>query len=87
MYKAIAKHSNPRDIYAAKLIAEGIIDEGYVKQLEDKYKASLEEELEDSRKEDKTVITPFMADEWKGFVNVREWEMMDPIDTTIDRKN
>ena len=26
LYKAIAKHQNPRDIYAEKLIAEGIID-------------------------------------------------------------
>lgn len=86
LYKAIAKHSNPRDIYAAKLIDEGIIDDGYVKELEIQYKASLEEELEDSRKEDKTVITPFMADEWKGFENVREWEMMDPVDTKFDKK-
>ena len=86
LYKAIAKHANPKDIYAAKLIAEGIIDDAYVKQLETDYKASLEEELEDSRKEDKTVITPFMADEWKGFVNAREWEMMDAVDTTFDKK-
>ena len=86
LYKAIAKHSNPRDIYAAKLLSEGIIDEGYVKELENQYKASLEEELEDSRKEDKTVITPFMADEWKGFENVREWEMLSTVDTTYDKK-
>jgi 2-oxoglutarate dehydrogenase E1 component len=86
LYKAIAKHSNPRDIYAAKLIAEGIIDEGYVKELEKQYKDSLEEELEDSRKEDKTVITPFMADEWKGFKNVREWEMMDAVNTKFNKK-
>ncbi len=86
LYKAIAKHKNPRDIYAEKLISEGIIDEGYVKQLEAEYKSSLEEELEDSRKEDKTIITPFMADEWKGFENVREWEMMTAIDTTYDKK-
>lgn len=86
LYKAIAKHSNPRDIYAQKLIEEGIIEEGYVKQLEEEYKSSLEEELEDSRKEDKTKITPFMADEWKGFNNVREWEMMDQVDTSFDKK-
>jgi len=86
LYKAIAKHPNPRDIYAAKLIAEGIIDDGYVKELENQYKASLEEELEDSRKEDKTVITPFMADEWKGFENVREWEMMNSVNTKFNKK-
>jgi len=86
LYKAIAKHPNPRNIYADRLLAEGVIEKGYVKQLEEEYKASLEEELEDSRKEDKTEITPFMADEWKGFKNVREWEMMDKANTTFDKK-
>jgi len=86
LYKAIAKHKNPRDIYAEKLLSQGIIDEGYVKQLEKEYKESLEEELEDSRKEDKTVITPFMEDAWKGFERVREWEMLDEVDTAYDKK-
>lgn len=83
LYKAISKHKNPRDIYAERLMQEGVIDNTYVAQLEKQYKDSLEEKLEDSRKEDKTVITPFMADEWKGFENVREWEMMDPVKTTF----
>lgn len=83
LYKAIAKHKNPRDIYAEKLMQEGVIDNTYVAQLEKQYKNSLEEKLEDSRKEDKTIITPFMADEWKGFENVREWEMLDPVKTTF----
>ncbi|MGB5554443.1 MAG: 2-oxoglutarate dehydrogenase E1 component [Flavobacteriaceae bacterium] len=86
LYKAIAKHQNPRDIYAERLMEEGVIKEGFVNQLEEEYKASLETELEDSRKEDKTIITPFMADEWKGFVNVREWEMMTSVDTTFEKK-
>ncbi|MEH6512557.1 2-oxoglutarate dehydrogenase E1 component [Maribacter arcticus] len=85
LYKAIAKHKNPRDIYAERLMKEGVIDDTYVAELEKQYKDSLEEKLEDSRKEDKTVITPFMADEWKGFENVREWEMMEAIDTTFDK--
>ncbi|WP_024481902.1 2-oxoglutarate dehydrogenase E1 component [Cellulophaga baltica] len=86
LYKAIAKHENPRDIYAAKLIAEGIIDENYISKLEQEYKDSLETELEDSRKEDKTVITPFMEDEWKGFVSVQEDEMVKPIDTSYPKE-
>ena len=86
LYKAIAKHKNPRDIYAERLISEGVIDDSYVSELEKQYKEALEEKLEDSRKEDKTEITPFMADEWKGFSNVREWEMMDAVDTTFDKK-
>lgn len=85
LYKAIAKHNNPRDIYAEKLISEGIIDADYVAKLEREYKESLEEELEDSRKQEKTVITPFMQDEWAGFTRVQEDEMMKVVDTTFSK--
>ena len=82
LYKAIAKHKNPRDIYAEKLIAEGIIDQAYVTKLEKDYKASLEEELETSRQQDKTIISPFMAEQWKDYPRVNRLEMVKPIDTT-----
>lgn len=84
LYKAIAKHDNPRDIYAAKLREQNIIDESYVAKLEEEYKNSLEQDLESSRKEEKTVITPIMEDEWEGFVAVQEDEMMKDVDTTFD---
>ena len=83
LYKAIANHENPRDIYADKLVKEGVVDIDYAKKLEDTYKASLEEELEDSRKEEKTVITPFMQDEWTGYDYADENMMMQPVDTTF----
>lgn len=84
LYKLISKHKNPRDIYAEKLMAEGIIDENYVKELEEKYKKELEEDLLDSRKIEKTKITPFMQDEWEGFEQVTEEVMLKPMDTTYD---
>ena len=86
LYKAIAKHANPRDIYAEKLINSGVIDKDYVKQLETDYKDQLEEKLEDSRKEDKTIITPFMEDTWKDFVRVDEKVMMQTVDTTTSKE-
>lgn len=86
LYKAIAKHQNPRDIYAAKLVQEGVIDNDYTRVLEETYKASLEEELEVSRKEEKTVITPFMQDEWTGFEYADENMMMQPVDTTYPKE-
>lgn len=84
LYKSISKHQNPRDIYAERLIAEGIIDEGYVKGLEEEYKRNLEEDLMDSRKIEKTRITPFMQDEWEGFKQQTEDAMLKPIDTSYD---
>ncbi|WP_418510619.1 2-oxoglutarate dehydrogenase E1 component [Corallibacter sp.] len=86
LYKAIAKHKNPRDIYAAKLIEQGVIDNDHVLKLEQDYKTKLEGDLEDSRKEDKTVITPFMQNEWTDYITVEEDKMMKPIDTTYSKE-
>ncbi len=82
LYKAISKHKNPRDIYADKLIEEGIIDQAYVTKLEKDYKASLEEELETSRQQDKTVISPFMHEQWKDYPRVKRTDMVKTVDTT-----
>ncbi len=83
LYKAISKHKNSRDIYAAKLQQEGIIDASYVKGLETKYKDMLDEKLEASRKNDLTVITPFMQNEWEGFEQVSDDVMLQSFDTTF----
>ena len=85
LYKAISKHKNPRDIYAAKLIAENVIGANYVKELEADYKAKLDENLEASRKKDLTVISPFMQNEWEGYKQVSDDVMLQKFDTTFDR--
>ncbi|WP_411765921.1 2-oxoglutarate dehydrogenase E1 component [Winogradskyella sp. A3E31] len=85
LYKAISKHSNPRDIYAEKLLSENVIDKDHVKKIEKEYKDKLEENLEDSRKEDKTVITAFMEEQWKDYKSVDEKEMLKTIDTTVSK--
>jgi len=84
LYKAIAKHKNPRDIYSDKLIQEGVIEDGHIKELEFEYKNKLEENLEDSRKDNKAIITAIMKDEWNGFHHAQEDKMMLPVDTGID---
>jgi len=85
LYKAISKHLNPKEIYTNKLINEGIIDLNYSKELESDYKSSLNDFLEDSKKDDKTVITEFMSDEWEGFNKANQNKMMEVIDTTYPR--
>ena len=87
LYKAISKHPNPRDIYAATLIQNGFIEKGYVEELERQYKIILEDDLEDSRKVETTIITPFMEDDWKAFSRVEEAEMMKPVSTAVAKKD
>ncbi|MET0759256.1 MAG: 2-oxoglutarate dehydrogenase E1 component [Flavobacterium sp.] len=86
LYKIIAKHENPRDIYADRLIAEGVIDKTYVKGLESQYKAILEENLEASRKKDLTIITPFMQNEWQGYAQGTQADMLQKADTTFPKE-
>lgn len=85
LYKLIAKHLNPRDIYAERLLSEGVIDLLFVKGLEEKYKAVLEENLEASRKKELTIITPFMQNEWQGFKQAYAKDMLEKVDTTFDK--
>ncbi|WP_333809487.1 2-oxoglutarate dehydrogenase E1 component [Flavobacterium sp.] len=86
LYKAISKHKNPRDLYAEKLIQDNIISAGFVKELEEAYKAKLDENLEASRKKDLTVITPFMENEWEGYKQVSDDVMLQKFDTSFDKK-
>ena len=86
LYKLIAKHQNPRDIYAAQLVAEAVIQDDYVKGLEETYKANLEENLEASRKKELTIITPFMQNEWQGFAQADASQIREKVDTTFSKE-
>ena len=83
LYKAIAAHKNPRDIYAEKLMAQGLIDPEYVKKLEVEYKSRLEQNLHISRTEETTVVIPFMEDEWEGYKRVDEKGMDQEVATAV----
>ena len=85
LYKIIAKHQNPRDLYAEKLLSEGVIDGNLVKTIEKEYKDDLDQNLEASRKKDLTIITPFMQNEWKGFEQVSNVGMLQKANTTVDK--
>lgn len=85
LYKLIAKHQNPRDIYAEKLISERVIEASYINEIEKEYKASLEENLEASRKKDLTIITPFMQNEWTGFEQVSDEGMLKKYETKFSK--
>ena len=90
LYSAIAKHKNPRDLYADKLIASGVISADFVTKIEEEYKNNLESDLIDSRKVEKTVITPFMQDEWEAFKGLADSAaMLKAVDTSypLDKLN
>ncbi|KOS07393.1 2-oxoglutarate dehydrogenase [Flavobacterium akiainvivens] len=86
LYKIIAKHKNPRDLYAETLLANGVIEKDYVSGLEKEYKDKLEQNLEASRKRDLTVITPFMQNEWEGYAQADADKMLQKVNTAFSRE-
>ena len=86
LYKLIAKHENARDIYTNKLLSEGVIDPTFVNGLEKEYKSDLALNLEESRKKDLTIITPFMENEWQGFTRVSDDQMLEKVDTSYSKE-
>ena len=70
---------NRRRIYYEKKLEENSMDYDtwfdYTK-LEEDYKAILDAQLIDSRKQEKTIVTPFMQNEWKGFESAGITQML-----------
>jgi 2-oxoglutarate dehydrogenase E1 component len=67
LYKAIAKHKNPKDIYLEQLVSEGVltVDEG--KKIGTDYMDILDKSYEASKKQEKAVVLNFLEDLWKGY--------------------
>lgn len=67
LYKAIAVHPNPRDIYAATLIDQGIYSRDEIQHQQQDFDAFLEEKLKLSKELGKVYIQRFLHNAWKGY--------------------
>ena len=87
LYKAIAKHANPFQIYIEKLVNENIISTDYAKQLTADFKAMLEEEFAKSKQDETSKIKPFMNKTWSAFIRAGLKEMLQPTDTKYKKED
>ena len=67
LYKTIASHPNPRDIYSKKLIDAEIMTQLEVEQEISKFDEQLEQNYEESKLIDKLNIKNFLVDEYKPY--------------------
>jgi 2-oxoglutarate dehydrogenase E1 component len=67
LYKAIAQHPNPREIYANTLIEEEVFSRDEITNIREEYEAMLESKLELSKTFDKVKIQQFMSDLWQNY--------------------
>jgi len=86
LYKAIAKHPDPREIYRKKLEESGAIEADLAKEMEQQFQQMLQERLDESKQIEKSSIKPFLADRWKGFERPDRSVFAKSPDTGVDRK-
>ncbi|RWY47892.1 2-oxoglutarate dehydrogenase E1 component [Mucilaginibacter gilvus] len=88
LYKAIEAHPNPLQIYSKKLIAEGSVDESFVKTLEKDFRAELQGMLDESKAEDRFTDTIAMFEgAWSGLHLANHKELISAIDTAVPKED
>ncbi len=65
LYKVIEKHPNPREIYADKIVAQGIITREEIERIEKHHIDILENSLTGAKAKLKANITNFLQETWK----------------------
>ncbi|MBW7868956.1 MAG: 2-oxoglutarate dehydrogenase E1 component [Brumimicrobium sp.] len=87
LYKSIAKHPDPREIYKRQLIEEGTIDEAYYKKLEGEIEGKLDAAYEAAKNEGQAVIKSYVQDLWEGYSQANdEKDLLAPVDTKFPKK-
>ena len=64
LYELISKHKNPREIYKQRLMNEGVLEVGIVKDLEKDFQELLQDRFDEAKEIKKAKITRFMKQEW-----------------------
>lgn len=86
LYKAIAKHPNPKDIYAKKLISQGVLTSEEAKRIKESSEAYLNKGLEDSKDEKHANIQDFMHETWEGIEPGTQEQILEFTDTCITKE-
>jgi len=83
LYKLIASHPNPRDIYGQTLMEQGVLSQKAIKEAQDKLDNRLEKDLDTSRKKKQVIIQQFMEDQWSEMEYATEKDFEKPLDTGV----
>ena len=86
LYKAISKHQNPREIYLANLISQGVISKEEANEYKTTFNDMLQDRLTDSKQIDKAVISNFLEKTWEGIRASNENDFHSSPETGFDKK-
>ncbi|RQP14219.1 MAG: 2-oxoglutarate dehydrogenase E1 component [Chryseobacterium sp.] len=82
LYKLISKHPNPREIYKEKLIGEGIVSNEVMKEMEEEFKALLDQNFDASKEIEVNTLSIFMEDTWKKYPFDAHSNVYEAVDTS-----
>jgi 2-oxoglutarate dehydrogenase E1 component len=86
LYKAIAKHPNPREIYQKQLIEEGVITQDHADALTKRLNETLNERFDASKKQEKINVTNFLGDLWKDIGYAKAGDFETSPETGVEQK-
>src|SRR5690606_3799445 len=86
LYKAIAAHPNPREIYVKKLIDQGSMDARMAKGMEQDFRKMLQERLDEVKHEPPSTVKPILAGAWTGFRFAEPRDFLRSPDTAVSEK-
>ncbi|MFQ5334952.1 MAG: 2-oxoglutarate dehydrogenase E1 component [Flavobacteriales bacterium] len=86
LYKIIAKHPNPLQIYTGKLVEDGLLDASIVEQMESEFNKLLQAMLDEARTEGVPLEQDFFKKEWAGIRSARDSDFDRSPGTGVGRK-
>ncbi|MCF8228720.1 MAG: 2-oxoglutarate dehydrogenase E1 component [Bacteroidales bacterium] len=86
LYKLIAKHENPQEIYRKKLIEQGDFREEECKEIENRINNSLEKSLEKAKEIKKAHIESIYEESWEEIEKADTEDFQESPDTSVDEK-
>ena len=86
LYKLIANHPNPREIYLKRLIDEKVVSEKEGIRMEKEFDDMLQERLNDAKQIEKAKITNFLEDVWSDYRKSNSKDFQTSPDTSVNKE-
>jgi 2-oxoglutarate dehydrogenase E1 component len=86
LYKAIATHANPREIYNEKLMQQGEVEANLAKEMEKEFKATLQKSLDTAKQKKKAKVSKTLQGSWKKLREATAKDFHSSPETGVDKK-
>ncbi|MFA9215431.1 MAG: 2-oxoglutarate dehydrogenase E1 component [Candidatus Methylacidiphilales bacterium] len=86
LYKAIATHQNPREIYNQKLLSAGSVEADLAKEMDSDFRKELQAKLESAKASEPSKAKNFLADKWEGFRSAKREDFDIKTNTAVGKE-